>query len=111
VALFRETGNPAGQAEALNGLGEAFLAAGRLAAARAHLHDALGLASQLADQYEQARAHHGLGRAWHALGDSGQARGQWRRALALYARLGAPEADQIRTELAGASRSGASIGI
>jgi hypothetical protein len=53
----------------------------------------------MSDQYAQARAYLGLGRACLATGDPGLARVHWQRALALYARLGAPEADQVRASL------------
>ena len=46
----------AGEAEALNGLGDALLAAGQAAQARAHYAAALVLASQIGDKHEQARA-------------------------------------------------------
>ena len=63
---------------------------------------ALGLAIADGDKYQQARAHHGLARACQAAGDPGQARHHWQQALALYTDLGAPEADQVRAQLAAA---------
>jgi hypothetical protein len=50
----------------------------------------------------QARAHRGLARACEALGDTLQARHHWQEALTGYAAVGAPEADDIRTQLSGA---------
>jgi tetratricopeptide (TPR) repeat protein len=99
LSLFGETGNPGGQAKALNGLGEAFLEAGRAGEACLRHTDALRLASQIDDKYEQARAHDSLGRACQILGDPDQGRRHWEQALALYTRLGAPEADRIRAQL------------
>jgi DNA-binding SARP family transcriptional activator len=99
LSLFIQTGNPGGQAMALNGLGEALLAAGQAEDACLRHSDALRLANQNDDKHDQARAHDGLGRAFHILGDPGQARRHWEQALALYTRLGAPEADQIRAQL------------
>jgi DNA-binding SARP family transcriptional activator/Flp pilus assembly protein TadD len=99
LSLFGETGNPGGQAKALNGLGEAFLEAGRVDEACLRHTDALRLASQIDDKYEQARAHDSLGRGCQILGDPSQGRRHWEQALALYVRLGAPEADRIRAQL------------
>ena len=62
---------------------------------------ALGLASRIGDRYEQARAHDGLARGHHAMGSEGRARRRWRRALTLFTRLGAPEAEEVRTRLSG----------
>jgi DNA-binding SARP family transcriptional activator/Tfp pilus assembly protein PilF len=99
LSLFIQTGNPGGQAMALNGLGEAFLAAGQPEDACLRHTDALRLASQNDDKQDQARAHDGLGHAYHVLGDPGQGRRHWEQALALYTRLGAPEADRLRAQL------------
>jgi len=102
LALFRETGDRAGEAGSLNSLGEVSLATGQPGRARSQHVSALGLASQIGDKYEQARAHHGLGRACQAAGDPGQARRHWQKALALYTRLSAPEADDVPAQLTAA---------
>lgn len=99
LALSRRIGHQTGVAVALNGLGETLLATGQPGQARARHTTALGLASQLGDQREEARALDGLGHACHALGQPGQARRYWEQALARYARLGGPEAGQIRARL------------
>jgi tetratricopeptide (TPR) repeat protein/transcriptional regulator with XRE-family HTH domain len=104
LALHRETGNPSGQAEALNGLGEALLAVGHADYARARHADALALAIQAGDNYEQARAHNGLASACQATGDVEQANRHWQQALARYAHLHAPEAEQVRTVMTAAGR-------
>ena len=101
LALFREVGDRSGEANTLNGLGELFLAVGRPGDSRAHHTMALNAARGIGDTYEQARAHDGLGRACLVVGDDAEARYNWQRALADYAQLGAPEADQIRKRLAG----------
>ncbi len=54
--------------------------------------------TRLVGPAEQARAHAGLA-ASEADGGSGHASRHWRKALDLYAKIGAPEADQIRTRL------------
>jgi tetratricopeptide (TPR) repeat protein len=99
LALFRETGDRSGEALALNGLGEVLLAAGQPGQAHAQHAAALALTSQSGDTYEQARAHNGLARCQQASGHPGQALRHWQQALIRYARLGAPEADQIRAEV------------
>lgn len=86
--------------EALNGLGEVLLATGHVTTARAQHGFALRMASKIGDSYEQARAHNGLAHAYDATDDGSRARGHWRKALAIYARLGAPETDDIRRRLA-----------
>jgi hypothetical protein len=67
--------------------------------ARAHHHEALTLACQIGDRYEQARAHDGHGRAWHATGEHAQARPHWQQALTLYTDMSVPEAGQVRARL------------
>jgi DNA-binding SARP family transcriptional activator/Tfp pilus assembly protein PilF len=100
LALARETGDQLNEAEALSGLGEVLLAGGRPGEAiRQHL-SALRVARQIDAKHEQADAHNGLGHASHALGDARQARHHWQRALALFTELGAPEAGQVRAQLA-----------
>jgi tetratricopeptide (TPR) repeat protein len=101
LALNRQTGYRAGEAEALNGLGEVLLAAERPLDARAHHTTAVGVASRAGEKYQQARGHHGLGNVCQAAGETDQARHHWQQALALYSGLNAPEAAQVRTQLAG----------
>jgi DNA-binding SARP family transcriptional activator/Tfp pilus assembly protein PilF len=100
LTLFRKTSDRAGEAEALNGLGEALLAAGQPGRARTQHAAALVLTSQTGDKHEQARAHNGLGHCCHVTGDPGQDLRHWQEALALFADLGAPEADHVRAQLA-----------
>ena len=102
LALHRETGCRSGEAAALNDLGEAFLAAGRPGDARIQHAAALSLTSQTGDRHQRAHAHDGLGRVSQVLRDPGQARHHWRQALSLYARLGVPEAEQVRARLTAA---------
>ena len=100
LALCDETGDLSGRAGVLNGLGELLLATGRPVAARERLAGALSAAAQAGETYEQARAHHGVARAYQDLGDPVRADRHWAQALTLYAEFGAPEADQIRAQLA-----------
>jgi DNA-binding SARP family transcriptional activator/Tfp pilus assembly protein PilF len=100
LSLFRQTGDRSGEAGALNGLGEVLLAAGRPDHARTQHTIALDLAAQIGEVEKQARAHLGLARACNATDDPDLARHHWHQALTLYTSLGAPEADQIRAQLA-----------
>jgi len=101
-ALSKETGDLSSQANTLNGLGELLLATGQPAVALARHTAALTVAVQASETHQQARAHAGLGAACGACGDLAGALHHQRRALALYTQLGAPEADQIRAQLADA---------
>ena len=59
----------------------------------------VSLASQIGDQYEQARAHNGLAEAHYAAGDLDQARHHWQEAFTQYTDLGAPEARNVHAHL------------
>ena len=58
--LLRRIGDRASEAEALNDLGQVLLAAGDPSEARAQHGQALELAEEIGDRYEQARAHDGI---------------------------------------------------
>jgi tetratricopeptide (TPR) repeat protein/transcriptional regulator with XRE-family HTH domain len=102
LALCRQTGERACEAEALNGLGESLRVTGPAEEARTKHTAALAMATEIGNKYEQAHAHSGLARACDAVGAHDEARGHWQRALAHYDSLGAPEAGQIRAQLASA---------
>ena len=97
--MFRNLGNRPGESEALNGLGEALTALGAPAQARACHHDALTLASEIKDRYQQARAHDGLAHAYSAVSDTARARHHWHNALTRYRDMKVPEAAQIQARL------------
>ncbi|MGO9082419.1 MAG: ATP-binding protein [Streptosporangiaceae bacterium] len=97
---YRDMDDPSGQAQTLNSLGEMLLETGRPADARTEHAAAHGLAAQAGERYEQARAHAGLASACQASGNARKAHHHWREALALYTDLDAPEADQVRAQLA-----------
>jgi hypothetical protein len=61
---------------------------------------ALVVAVETEDRYEQARAHDGIAATHHITGDVDEARRHWQQALTIYTELGVPESDQIRTHLA-----------
>ncbi len=100
LQLFREDGDKPSEATALNRLGEASRLAGQPDHARAWYAAALELATQTGMRYEQAHAHDGLARGFSAAGDVRLARRHWQEALTIFTDIGAPEADQVRAELA-----------
>jgi tetratricopeptide (TPR) repeat protein/transcriptional regulator with XRE-family HTH domain len=100
LAAFRESGVQLQEAEAHNGLGELLCRTGDAGKARTHHAAALRLATDAGAPREQARAHRGLARAWHASGNPAQARRHRQEALTIYAAIRAPEADQVRADMA-----------
>jgi tetratricopeptide (TPR) repeat protein len=99
LAMFREIGDRSGEAKALNGVGQTHRATGQLHEAQIQHTTALTLATLIGDRYELARAHNGLAHTHYATGDLDQARHHWHEALALYAHLGVPDADDVRAHL------------
>jgi DNA-binding SARP family transcriptional activator/Tfp pilus assembly protein PilF len=99
LTLYRQTGVRSGQAEALNGLGDVLLAVGQPGQARLQHSAGLDLAGKIGEKDQEAKAYDGLGRVARATGDLAEARRYWQRALAIYAELGAPEADELRHQL------------
>jgi DNA-binding SARP family transcriptional activator/tetratricopeptide (TPR) repeat protein len=97
--LAIQIGDRSGEVEAYNGAGAVLLAAGKPGQARAQHNAALTLARCIGDKYEQARAHDGLALTYRVTGDHGRARHHWEHALALFTVLGAPETDDVGTQL------------
>lgn len=84
----------------LTSLAQTLLLAGRATEAVEPLTDALNSAAKLGSRYEQARAAHYFGQAAAALGDIPGARRHLSDALAGFEATGAPDADDVRGELA-----------
>ena len=93
-------------AEAFNVLGEVLVDAGRADQALIQHTSALETARGIGQRDELARAHRGLARAYTTLGDRAEARNHLSDALAAYDALAAPEAGQVRAELAALQRTG-----
>jgi DNA-binding SARP family transcriptional activator/Tfp pilus assembly protein PilF len=104
LAQLRDIGHRASEAQALNGYGKVLLALGRPDQACAQHTAALAIADQIGDKYQRACAHNGIGCARQASDDLSQALHHWQRALALYADLDVPEADEISARLAASTR-------
>jgi DNA-binding SARP family transcriptional activator/Tfp pilus assembly protein PilF len=83
-----QTGDVAGQAEALNGLGIVHLRLGRYRVAARHLHQALRLFRQAGNLLGQARALGNVGIAEQLQGRHKAAAGYHERALRLYRQVG-----------------------
>jgi DNA-binding SARP family transcriptional activator/Tfp pilus assembly protein PilF len=99
LRLAIQIGDRSGEVEAHNGAGAVLLAAGQPGQARAQHDAALALARRIGDRYEQARAHDGLALTYRVTGDHSRARHHWEHALALFTVLGAPETDDVGTQL------------
>ncbi|WP_244885486.1 AfsR/SARP family transcriptional regulator [Amycolatopsis vancoresmycina] len=100
LAILGEIPNRQYDAVTLNDVGATLCLLGQPTQAIRYHHHALTHATDVGDHYEQARAHAGLAQAHHTERNTSTARTHWRRALALYTRLGTPEAHHITTVLA-----------
>jgi tetratricopeptide (TPR) repeat protein len=97
--LFRRHGDRDGETWSLNGLGEAYHAAGNAAAAKANHVQALAAAARTGALEQEARAHCGLARVESA----GTARLHYDSAIAIYTELGLLVSAQLGAELASLS--------
>jgi tetratricopeptide (TPR) repeat protein len=103
LAIAREIGDNHLAAELLNRLGDTLRSESQPKKALRSYRQALVNTGENGNRYEQARAHHGIARTLTAIGSQGAAQPHWEKALRLYARLGVPEAGEIRAELVQAS--------
>ncbi|WP_236809164.1 tetratricopeptide repeat protein [Amycolatopsis albispora] len=92
LAIARECADRGVESRVLNSLGSLALARGEAAEAARFFRDALEIAVETGCVGDQAAAHHGLGEA------TGE-REHWEHALARYAEMGVPEADEVRARL------------
>ena len=99
LELLRDLGEPLGQAEALNRLGELSLRTSATGQARDQHIRALAITRDLGAPPEQARALEGLGNSHLHDGNPGQAAEYLRQALAIYQRIGAPAAQRVQETL------------
>ncbi|HEY6478901.1 MAG TPA: tetratricopeptide repeat protein [Streptosporangiaceae bacterium] len=100
AAIFRDLGSRQGLAMALNSLGELASSTGQAGPARRRHGEALAIAQEIGTPLEEARALAGIGRSLLP-GRPAEAAGHLRQALAIYGRIGSPEARRIRDTLAG----------
>lgn len=92
LRAFRLSGDRSAEAEALNDLADTLTEAGTGGDARRHYAEALDLAVDTGDPYQEARAHEGMS---HFTADADQDEHR-RRALAIYIQLGTPDAERLR---------------
>lgn len=98
--VFAELPDPYHETRTLTSLAQTLMASGRSAEAVEPLETALGLAVRLGSRYEQARIARHLGRAALQLGDVPAARRHLAGALSGFEDTQAPDADDVRGELA-----------
>ncbi|GAB3976758.1 tetratricopeptide repeat protein [Plantactinospora veratri] len=99
LLLHRKNGNRGGEASALDSLGYAHHLLGDHAAAVGYLRQAVELCRELGQWTQEAESLHRLGDAQYAAGAVPEARLAWRAALAIFDRLGRPEAGTVRDKL------------
>ena len=104
LELFRELGDPLGEAEALNHYGALLTATGQPGQARACHLSALDLARGVHAALEEALSLEGVGEACLAEDAPAEAGDYLRRALALSRALGVPDADRIQARLTAIGR-------
>ena len=97
--MYRDLGNRAGQAEALNYLGEVLSLSGDGQRARDHYARALAIAREINAPLEEARALEGLGHCLLRDGDPVAAAVHWQQALTICQRIGVPDAHRIQETL------------
>jgi tetratricopeptide (TPR) repeat protein len=90
-------------ARTLNHLGQTYLLAGRLTDAGKALNTALATALEVDARHEAANVHVVLARLSAAMGELDQERAHLDEALAIFVELGAPQAEEINSQLAGRS--------
>jgi tetratricopeptide (TPR) repeat protein len=99
LAWFRQVGDQYSETMTLRSLAEALHGAGQPAAARDELETVVRVAGETGNTYMQASAHRDLAEIHRTQRQNEQARHHWQLALDLYTLLGAPEAEQIRSQL------------
>ena len=97
--LFRDLGDRHGEAGASINLGELLFLSSAYREARGYFAQALGIARDIDTPVEEARALEGIGRCHVQDGNPDQGAADLRRALAIYRRIGAPEAERVEMTL------------
>jgi tetratricopeptide (TPR) repeat protein len=95
LQVYRDLGDRVGEAGTLNAIGET----SRIADAETFHLQALEVATEMGAPIEQARAREGIGRCRLQQGQSEQATESLLAALAIYRRIGSPQAGQVEVTL------------
>jgi tetratricopeptide (TPR) repeat protein len=98
LQLFRDLGDRHGQAVAFINLGELLFVSSAHGALSHHIQ-ALSIAREINAPIQEARALEGIGRCRIREGNPGQGAAYLREALAIYRRIGAPQAQRVETTL------------
>jgi tetratricopeptide (TPR) repeat protein/transcriptional regulator with XRE-family HTH domain len=106
LRIFRDLSDLGGETTTLNLTGALHLAGGDLAAAGTCHKQALDLARQTGDPWDEAHALAGLGRCARAAGDSAAATRTLTQALRLFRETGAGEAAKVAAELSALTDEG-----
>ncbi|MDA0633395.1 BTAD domain-containing putative transcriptional regulator [Nonomuraea sp. MCN248] len=101
LAFFRAGKQRVWEQRVCSRLAETFITAGRYEDAVRHAEQALVVSREIGHPYGEALSLTVLGRALMGLGSATRSAECLRQALGLFARLGAPEADDVRSLLAG----------
>jgi tetratricopeptide (TPR) repeat protein len=99
LPLFRDQGDRHGQTGASINLGEILFLSSAYREARSYFAQALSITRDINTPVEEARALEGIGRCHIEEGSPSQGAAHIRQALAIYRRLGAPEAQRAETTL------------
>jgi tetratricopeptide (TPR) repeat protein len=99
LALFEDLGNPLGQAEALNRLGELSLRTSATGQARDQHTRALAIGRDISAAPEEARALEGIGQAHIHDGNLSEGTACLRQALTIYQRINSPSAQRVQETL------------
>jgi tetratricopeptide (TPR) repeat protein len=100
LAIRRELGDRYGEASSLANLGILYLEQGRYDQALACNQGGLDLFAELGLSFGQGTCLREIGSTLAAVGETENARSYWRKALAIFERLAAPQADTVRRLLA-----------
>ena len=101
LTLHRALGNRRGEAATLDSIGYAHHHLAEHAEAVTYYQRSLTLFRELTDRFNQAEILNHLGDTHNAAGEPQQARDAWQQALDILQELDHPDADQLRTKLAG----------
>ena len=105
LTLHQELGNRSGQAATWDSLGYAHHHLGHHTHAITSYQHALTLYRDLGDRYNEAGTLTNLGDTHHSTGNHHAAHDAWQQALTILDELDHPDADKVRTKLAGLDTS------
>ncbi|MGW4661884.1 AfsR/SARP family transcriptional regulator [Streptosporangium sandarakinum] len=109
LAFFRASRQRVWEQRVCSRLAETLIAAGRFADATRHAEQALTVSREIGHPYGEALSLWVLGRALDGLGDAARSHDCLRRAHDVFARLGAPEAADLRALLDRATAAGGDL--